>query len=79
MIRASRGQYNLTRLFAPKLLFRLHTVLTSQYRLQDVVGPRPLRRQSERAKDSMGRAQRQKEEGQLITVQPTLHELPERP
>lgn len=40
---------------------------------------RLLRRQSGRAKDSMGRAKWQKEEGQLVIVQPTLHELPEGP
>lgn len=47
--------------------------------VQDVVGQRPLCRQSGRTKDSMGRAQWQKAKGQLITVQPALHELPEGP
>lgn len=43
------------------------------------MGQRPLSRQSGPAKDSMGRAQWQKKEGQLVTMQLTLHELPEGP
>lgn len=59
----------------PKSAVLLNTIKPTQ----DVMGQRPLSRQSGRAKDSMGRAQWQKKEGQLVTMQPTLHELPEGP